>query len=237
MEESIALADQAAVGASIDEKQRRRQALRYANLFWLFLAGNVLGVLLEGVWSIGVLGHWETHVTMLWGPFNIVYGIGAVFMYIAAVRLEKKSPVINFLVLAAVGSTVEYLVAVFQERVFHSVSWDYSNHPFDLNGKISLPITLMWGALGVLFAKLMLPVLKKVLPLLNRNWLNVACAVLSVLIALDMLASLILLYRWGWYMTGHSQNAVLQAIDRHCTDDFMAKRFVEWTRLLAAGFR
>ena len=59
MEESIALADQAAVGTSIDEKQRRRQALRYANLFWLFLAGNVLGVLLEGrrerLWAVFTL--------------------------------------------------------------------------------------------------------------------------------------------------------------------------------------
>ena len=55
MEESIALADQTAVGASIDEKQRRRQALRYANLFWLFLAGNAMyftsGILLAFLWK------------------------------------------------------------------------------------------------------------------------------------------------------------------------------------------
>ena len=231
MDERDLLLNETRSAADAPATLRRREALRYANLFWLFFFGNVLGVLLEGVWSIGVLGHWETHVTMLWGPFNIVYGIGAVGMYIAAVLLETKPLIVNFLVLAAVGSSLEYLVSVFQERVFNSVSWNYSNHPFDLNGRISLPITLMWGALGVLFAKLLLPVLKKVFPHLNTRGWDVSCAVLSVFLAIDMLVSLVLLFRWGWGWTGHSEHAVFQAIDRYYTADFMQSRFIEWVLL------
>ena len=226
-----ATADRTAMLDLEQTSMERKKALRYANLFWLFMIGNVLGVVIEGVWSVHQNGHWESHVTMIWGPFNIVYGVGAVGMYIAATLLEKRSVVLNFLTLALIGSVVEYIVAVFQERVFNSISWSYYHHPMNLNGKISLPITLIWGTLGVLFAKLIMPLLKKLFPHLDNWGWDTACVILSVFIAVDMLVSLVLLYRWGWGWTGHSSNAVFQAIDSRYSPEFMENRFMEWTLL------
>lgn len=41
-------------------------------MFWLFMFGNVLGVLLEGTWCKLCFGHWETHVVTIWGPFCLI---------------------------------------------------------------------------------------------------------------------------------------------------------------------
>lgn len=54
----------------------------YQEIFWLFMLGNVLGVIVEGLWCLFRYGEWQTHVVALWGPFNIVYGIGIALFYI-----------------------------------------------------------------------------------------------------------------------------------------------------------
>lgn len=56
--------------------------ITYENMFWLFMIGSVLGVILEGIWCLIRAGHWETHVVSMWGPFCIIYGFGAVGLYL-----------------------------------------------------------------------------------------------------------------------------------------------------------
>lgn len=61
----------------------KKDGVTYCNMFWLFMFGNVLGVLLEGTWCRLIFGHWETHVATIWGPFSLIYGVGAVMFYIS----------------------------------------------------------------------------------------------------------------------------------------------------------
>lgn len=63
--------------------EMKKDGVTYCNMFWLFMFGNVLGVLLEGTWCRLIFGHWETHVTTIWGPFSLIYGVGAVMFYIS----------------------------------------------------------------------------------------------------------------------------------------------------------
>ena len=35
--------------------------IQYADLFWLFILGSLLGVILEGLFCLVKYGHWETH--------------------------------------------------------------------------------------------------------------------------------------------------------------------------------
>ena len=75
----------------------KKPEIKYHNVFILFIIGCTLGVLLEGSFCYIMRGQWETHVTFLWGPFNIVYGLGTVVMYLASVKLNKKSWVTEFI--------------------------------------------------------------------------------------------------------------------------------------------
>lgn len=202
--------------------------LSYQNMFWLFMVGNMLGVLVEGIWCVFRWGHWETHVTFIWGPFNIVYGVGAVGMYAASVFLSRKKLWVKFTAFSLVGAAIEYIVAVFQEKVFNSTSWDYSRQWFNLGGKISIAFTLAWGVLGVFFVQVCLPPLKKLFRKNNSKALRVACWVLTVFMAVNAVLSLIILTRWGYGAVGHSRNPALQALDKIYPADYLQSRFVEW---------
>ena len=62
----------------------------YQELFWLFMMGNVAGVIVEGLWCKVRYGKWQTHVVALWGPFNIVYGIGIAMFYVCLLYTSRK---------------------------------------------------------------------------------------------------------------------------------------------------
>ncbi len=65
--------------------------ITYRKLFWLFLIGSVIGVMLEGLFCLISKGAWETHVVSVYLPLNPLYGTGAVLLYVGAVRLRKKN--------------------------------------------------------------------------------------------------------------------------------------------------
>ena len=58
----------------------RRQAyiLNYSKLFWVFIFGCVVGVAVETLWCILTLRRIESRAGVIYGPFNPVYGFGAV---------------------------------------------------------------------------------------------------------------------------------------------------------------
>ena len=69
---------------------KTEKAITYAKLFWLFLVGSVVGVIIEGLFCLIAKGHWETHVVSILAPYNILYGMGLVVFYIGAVKLQHK---------------------------------------------------------------------------------------------------------------------------------------------------
>ena len=120
----------------------------YATLFWLFMFGSVAGFVLEGLWCVITDGHWESHTATVWGPFCIIYGIGAVAVCLLSGLLREKSLPVQFAAFSASGAAVEFFGSLFQELCFGSVSWDYSGHLLNLGGRVSLKMALMWGRAG-----------------------------------------------------------------------------------------
>ena len=73
------------------------------------MVGNVVGVIVEGLWCLFCHGKWQTHVVALWGPFNIVYGIGIAVFFICDSLFYGYTWPIRVAVLAVAGSLVECL--------------------------------------------------------------------------------------------------------------------------------
>lgn len=71
-------------------------SIKYQTLFWLFMIGSVLGFLLEGLWCVIKTGHWEHHVATIWGPFCIIYGIGAVAAFLISQLLSGRHVLLQF---------------------------------------------------------------------------------------------------------------------------------------------
>lgn len=132
------------------------QNVTYFDIFWLFMLGNLAGVLLEGTWCKVRYGKWETHSVTILGAFNLVYGIGIPVFYIASLFVSHKHWFYIFVVMALLGSIVEYFCGLLLRFGLRMRAWDYRNHFWNVQGIISPKMVLIWGALGLVFCDFLL---------------------------------------------------------------------------------
>ncbi len=204
----------------------------YSNMFWLFMFGNVLGVVLEGVWCLIRYGHWETHVVTIWGPFCLIYGIGAVGGYLASVLLSKNKVLLQFIAFAVIGTVVEYVSSLLLEYGLHMRAWDYSDHFGNVAGRVSLQMALIWGALGLMFSYLAVPLLRKLFGLMKGKPWRIAAVCVTVFMVVNITLTAICLVRWKERHEGNlPRNNVETFIDENYPDHKMETRFCEWSFL------
>lgn len=200
--------------------------IRYPMLFWLFMLGSVAGFVLEGLWCVFLTGHWEHHAATLWGPFCIVYGIGAVAVYLLSVFLRKKNLLIQFAAFTCSGAAVEYFSSLFQELCFGSVSWDYSQHLLNIGGRVSFKMALVWGILGIAFMRFVFPVLNRLFEKMKGKGWRIACMGMTAFMVVNLLVTSIAVTRWRNRMAGEeTDNSVLQWLDDTYDDQTMKKLF------------
>ena len=132
----------------------------FFKLFWIFVIGCLLGYIMEVVFNFVRTGEFETRQGLIYGPFAPVYGLGMLAFYVILPHLKKVWQV--FLASSILGGVTEYLCSYFQERWFGTVSWDYSNQFLNFNGRTSILYCIIWGALGVVFIKLVYPYFEKI---------------------------------------------------------------------------
>lgn len=137
------------------------QGLNFYKLFWVFFIGCFLGVVVETIWCLLTRLHFESRSGLIYGPFNLVYGFGALFMTLGLYWLRNRSKGWIFLGGVVIGSIFEYLCSWIQEKMFGTVSWEYSNIPLNLNGRINLLYSVFWGLLALLWIKVIYPVMSR----------------------------------------------------------------------------
>ena len=138
----------------------KKFAREFLKLFWIFVFGCIMGYVMEVIFNFVRTGEFETRQGLIYGPFAPVYGIGTLAFYLILPKFKKMWQV--FLVSGVLGGVTEYLCSYFQEKLFGTISWDYSNQFFNFNGRTSILYCLVWGALGVAFIKFVYPYFDKI---------------------------------------------------------------------------
>lgn len=197
--------------------------LNFYKLFWIFFIGCFIGYVVEILYCFITSGHVESRQGMVYGPFNQVYGLGAVLMVIVLHKLYQKGDRWVFVGSALLGGAFEAVCSLVQEYVFGSVSWNYTGHRFSLfNGRTNLLYMFFWGILGVVFIKEIYPRLSRFVERIPNKQGIVISWVLVVFIALDLLISGLAVYRWAERDKGIEPNTRFEIfLDRHYTDEFL----------------
>lgn len=118
-------------------------------LFWLFLIYSFLGWVLETV-SSAMKQKRFVNRGIINGPFCVIYGIGAV---IVTITMQELSGIWLFLGSAILATVIEWIAGHLVERFYSERWWNYKNMPYNLDGYVSLPTSLLWGALGFIVMK------------------------------------------------------------------------------------
>ena len=220
----------APTNAQIDYREKQEahfaQGMTFYKLFWVFFIGCFAGVVLEPIYCLIQRGHYESRVGLIYGPFNLVYGIGALCLSGALYQFRNRGRVFSFVGGFVVGSVVEYACSWFQEVCFGSTSWDYSNMPYNLNGRICLLYSIFWGILGIFWIKDIYPRMAKwILKIPNKvgkplTW------VLLVFMVFNSVMTLFTSLRWTARREGvEPRNAFEAYLDEHYPDERMQKIF------------
>lgn len=139
------------------------------NLVMLFIIYGFLGWIVEVCFVRIGTGHWYNR-GFLFMPFLPIYATGAILITLA---LERFSNVFVVYILGVLfTSALEYITSFLMERLFHTRWWDYSHYKYNLNGRVCLLNSLLFGLLAVVVIFVFNPFFTAEidqLPLLTKN--------------------------------------------------------------------
>lgn len=197
--------------------------VNFYKLFWLFVIGSFIGCIMETAVGFATNGgRFEYRVGLVHGPFIPVYGIGAVMMTLALYKFSNARMWVIFLVSAVVGATFEYITSYFQQLLFGSISWDYSYQKFNLYGRTSLYYAIIWGVLGIAWAKFIYPFVSMLIEKLPKKMGKILTIVLCVFMVYNCAVSCLAQWRYNERQDGvPATNIIEKFLDKQFTDEYL----------------
>ena len=200
------------------------QGMGFYKLTWIFVICCVLGFAVETAWYYLRFGYIESRKSLIYGPLSVAYGLGGIILSVTLNRFRHSSKWKIFLVTFVIGTAAEYIFSWGEELFFGHVSWDYSNVPFNINGRVCLLYSVFWGALGLVWVKYVMPVMDRWIEKVPRTLGIVLTWVFIVFFIADVILSASAATRKNARADGIlPANKYDQFLDRHYPDERMDK--------------
>lgn len=87
------------------------------------------------------------------------------------------------------GGLTEYLCSFMQEKLFGTISWDYSYLTFNIQGRTSLLHCIYWGIGGILYVTYIEPLIEKMREKINKNSIRIITIILAIFMIFDITIS------------------------------------------------
>lgn len=162
---------------------------QFFSILTYFVIYSILGWVLESIFR-SICEKKLINTGFLKGPFCPIYGVGAIIM-ITLLSKFKNNIIILFIVSFLVLSIWEYVVGYFLEKIFHTKYWDYSNHKFNIQGRVCLSNSIYWGILGVLFIKYIHPFISNEILKIDSIYFEVLICLIGIIMLIDAIISIV----------------------------------------------
>lgn len=139
----------------------------FSYILLLFFIYAFIGWLLETSYAVYNFGHFVKR-GFLYGPICPIYGFGAVIL-ISFMEKYKDNSFKLFIYSAVIFSVFEYVAGYALDALFAAKWWDYTNEFFNLNGRISIFYSFVWGIFAILFVNHIHPFIKKYVDKILKN--------------------------------------------------------------------
>ena len=156
-------------------------------VFLLFLIYSFLG------WLVDICGNYIDvkefkNRGLLIGPYCPIYGVASIFM-LQFLSKYQNDIIVLFVMSVLVCSVIEYLTSYIMEKLFHARWWDYSKIPFNINGRICIPYSIIFGVLSLLLVEFINPFIVNMLITIPKIALITGGIILFILFAIDVIVS------------------------------------------------
>lgn len=170
--------------------------MRVYNYYLLiFIIGSFLGFIIESFWCILINHRLESRKGLIYSPLIPIYGIAALLISLIINLFDITNYYQIFILGLLISLIVEYLSSVFQEKIFHTKSWDYSHMSFNIKGRVNLKYTLMFGIVSLIYSKYFLPKYNLLFKSIKLSILNPFCLIFTLFLMFDIIISCLACYR------------------------------------------
>lgn len=201
-------------------------------LFLLFFSYSVFGYLVEIVFCSWHDKKMVFNRGFLLGPYLPIYGVGAIII-VYYLNQYQDDLVALFIMGAVFCSIVEYFTSLIMEKLFKIRWWDYSHMKFNLNGRICLTNSVLFGLGGILIVKVVQPAFMSILSHFSVFWIIVTGIICLCIFAFDFILSVVVLTQLK-INADMFQNKDATAEIKEKVQEALQKRTFFMTRLLHA---
>ena len=161
-------------------------------LFMIFFLTSLMGYICEVIYCSIVDHYFEWNRGFLFGPYVPIYGVGTLLI----IGLSKKyfnDPIALFWLTVITCSLVEYFASWIMEKLFKVRWWNYSTQKFNVNGRICLLNSFLFGFGGLLIIYVLYPFFQKILVLIPQNITIGIALVCATIFVIDFIVTVVTL--------------------------------------------
>ncbi len=161
----------------------------FCKLFILFIIYSIIGYIAELIYCSIESKKIVLNRGFLVGPYLPIYGICCILM---TFFLEKyyNDLVALFVMSIVICSIIEFFTSYILEKIYKVRWWDYSNNKFNLEGRICLLNSCLFGLGGVVLINFINPTIYPILNKLSHNALIIIGIILIVIFVTDLYLSI-----------------------------------------------
>lgn len=155
--------------------------------FFIFFIYSFLGWCIE---MISTSFHTKKVINrgFLIGPYCPIYGIASILMT-SFLGKYKNDLLVLFVMAIFICSILEYVTSYLMEKIFKARWWDYSHRPFNVNGRICLVNSLLFGILGVLLVSFIHPFISSIIATIPNDYFYIITTFLFTVFLIDYITS------------------------------------------------
>ena len=123
------------------------------------------------------------------GPYLPIYGISCLLMEFLILRYKNDLFTV-FVMSAFISTTLEYVTSYILEKIFKARWWDYSDHKFNIEGRVCLFNAFLFGVGGIAFVYLLHPFVTYIIELLPLAVFRIISIILLVIFLTDVIITI-----------------------------------------------
>ena len=158
-------------------------------LFLVFFLYSVLGYILEVSVTTKDIKKINLSRGFLIGPYIPIYGTGAIIMSLLLTKYQTDL-ILLFVMGTIICTVLEYFTSYLMEKVYKLRWWDYTNEKYNLNGRVCLKNSILFGLGGVLIIKFINPLIEKLFTLTPNIVLIVLSVIFFIIFITDIIISI-----------------------------------------------
>lgn len=201
--------------------------LCFYHLVLLFIIGGLFGYFFETFFYLLKHGKFMNKQGLWFTIIKPIYGICLILMTLILFKLKDKSYLLIFILGILIGSSFEYIASLFQEYIFKTSTWDYKKMKGNLNGRINIYYSLIWGLFAVIWIKGIYPYyLKLFYKLYQINIFKNLLKAIFLIIIFDLIFTSLIIKRYSERKRNiDAQNKIEIFLDKHISNKEFKKKY------------